>query len=214
MADGVPMSSTSTSERPRVPVEDRVGSLDRRAIPFAIAVVVFYLVTAVVLPWVNDALEWDDPVRAGERLTLTDTISFAPATGWQVEEGTRVGEPRLADEGVPATVVGRGVTFTVTTAAFDGTPAELLAQVEKYTSDAVDPTFQVTGDASTVSTLAGDTGVVQPYSSVQGDGVAAAFVVDGFGVEVLAYGPTQRMHAAADDVNDMIASIRTDGDEQ
>ena len=51
-----------------------------------------FLVATVLVPRVNDAIAWDDPVRAGEQLALTDTIAFTPATGWNVERGFRVGE--------------------------------------------------------------------------------------------------------------------------
>ncbi|MBY6678921.1 hypothetical protein HQ312_18115 [Rhodococcus sp. BP-316] len=49
---------------------------------------------------------------------------------------------------------------------------------------------------------------------MRSDGVIAAFVLGGTGVDITAYGPPTQMTAALDDVRAMIASIRTvDGDD-
>ena len=66
----------------RVPVEHRFFGLDRRTLPFAIAALAVWLVWTVVLPWIDRRVPFDDPIRAGERVRLTDDVSFAPATGW------------------------------------------------------------------------------------------------------------------------------------
>ena len=63
------------------------------------------------------------------------------------------------------------------------------------------------GDPATVTTPAGDVGVIQGYSSVRGDGLVAAFVIDGTGSKVTAYGPPAQMTSAADDLDDMLTSI-------
>ena len=61
------------------------------------------------------------------------------------------------------------------------------------------------------STADDDVGVLEAYSSVNGDGLVAAFVIDGTGLEITVYGPPAQMRAAADDVDAMIASITSDG---
>jgi hypothetical protein len=172
-------------------------------------VLAVFLVFTVVVPRINAAIDWDDPVRAGQQLALTDTIAFTPTTGWNVETGYRVGEGGSAVRSGRATVFSDGVTLDVVPGPFDGTPAELLTQVQKVTSSTGDPTFRVDGDPATVTTRSGDVGVVQGYSSVRGDGLVAAFVIDGTGLEVTAYGPPAQMRAAADDLDDMITSIGT-----
>jgi hypothetical protein len=106
-------------------------------------------------------------------------------------------------------VISDGVTFEVVPDEFDGTPPQLLEQVQKVTSSTGDPTFRVDGDPVTVTTRSGEVGVIQTYSSVRGDGVVAAFVIDGTGIAVTAYGPTAQMQAAAADIDDMVASIGT-----
>lgn len=201
--------SSSTTPTGRVPVEHRLLGLDKRSFPPALFVVAVFLVATVLVPRVNDAIAWDDPVRAGEQLALTDTIAFTPATGWNVERGFRVGEGGSAVTSGEATVAGDGVTFDIVPDTFDGTPAELLDQIEKVTSRTGDPTFQVDGDPATITTPAGDVGVIQTYSSVNGDGLVAAFVIGDTGLEITVYGPPAQMTAAADDIHDMIASIRS-----
>ncbi|SNS95373.1 hypothetical protein [Rhodococcoides kyotonense] len=196
----------SAQHRERVPAEHRVLGLDRRTLPPALFVIAVFFVFTVIVPRVDAAIRWDDPVIAGEQLALTDTIVVTPTSGWDVETGFRVGEDQKAGE---ATIAGDGVTFHVTPDSFDGTPTELLDQTEKVTSRTTDPTFRVDGDRTTLTTTSGETGVVQPYSSVRSDGIVAAFVIDGTGLKVTAYGGPTQMSAAADDIRDMILSIQT-----
>ncbi|WP_143544513.1 MULTISPECIES: hypothetical protein [unclassified Rhodococcus (in: high G+C Gram-positive bacteria)] len=194
-------------QRHRVPAEHRVLGLDRRTFPPALFVVAIFVVLTVILPRVDAAIGWDDPVLAGEQLALTDSIVFTPTTGWDVEAGFRVDdESRRSGD---ATVAGKGVTFQVSSDTFEGTPDELLDQVEKVTSRTDDPTFRVDGDRTTLTTTSGESGVAQPYSSVTGDGVVAAFVIAGRGLKITAYGPPAQMTAAVDNIQTMIASIRT-----
>lgn len=194
-------------QRHRVPAEHRVLGLDRRTWPPALFVVAVFIVLTVVMPRINAAIDWDDPVLAGEQLALTDSIVFTPVAGWDIEAGYRVNDDgrRSGD----ATVAGEGVTFQVSSDSFEGTPDQLLDQVEKVTSRTSDPTFRVEGNRTTLTTATGETGVAQPYSSVTGDGVVAAFVVAGTGLKVTAYGPPAQMTAAVDNIQTMIASIRT-----
>ena len=207
------MSFTSGSAgRERVPVEHRLLGLDRRSFPYALFVVAVFLIATVLIPRIDDAVGWDDPVRAGEQLALTDTIAFTPTTGWNVESGHRVGRGGSAVKSGEATVVGEGVTLSVVPDDFDGTPAELLDQIAKVTSSTGDPTFRVAGDPATITLPAGGVGVIRTYSSVNGDGLIAAFVIDGTGLKITAYGPPAQMRAAAGDVAATIASIHTTAD--
>lgn len=197
----------TAKHRERVPAEHRVLGLDRRTLPPALFVVAVFIVLTIVVPRVNASIGWNDPVLAGEQLALTDTIAFTPTAGWDVETGFRVGrdDPRSGD----ATISGEGVTFEVSSDSFDGTPEQLVDQVAKVTSRTSDPSFRADGNRSTLTTTTGQVGVVQPYSSLRGDGVIAAFVIDGTGVKVTSYGPPNQMSAAADNIRDMIASIKT-----
>ena len=197
------------AHRKRVPAEHRVLGIDRRTLPPALFVIGVFLLLTVVVPRIDASIDWDDPIRAGEQLALTDTIAFTPATGWDIETGFRVGQGESGRKAGDATIAGDGITFQVSPDSFDGTPDQLLDQVEKVTSRTTDPTFRVEGNRSTLTTTTGQTGVVQPYSSLDVDGLVAAFVLDGTGLKITAYGPPTQMTAAAENIRAMIASIHT-----
>lgn len=193
---------------PRVPVEHRMFGMDKRTFPIGLFVIAVFLVSTVVIPRIDSAISWDDPVKAGERLSLTSTLAFTPTTGWNVEHGFRVGAGGVGVSSGEATVTSDGVTVSVVPDSFDGTPAELLRQIDKVTSaTGNDPTFKVDGDPTTITTATGEHGVLQTYSSVDGDGIIAAFVIGGTGIKVTAFGPPTQMSAAADDLRAMITSI-------
>lgn len=207
---GGPMpSSTVRATPPGIPPEHRLLGMDRRTFPLALFVVAIFLASTVLIPQVDAAIEWDDPVAAGDQIALSETITFVPTTGWNVEEGFRVGQGSASSDGGAAVLAGEGITFSIVPGSFEGTPSELLEQVEKVTSRTRDPTFQASGSSTTITTTAGDAGVLQPYSSIKGDGIIAAFVIDDTGLKVTAYGPPTQMRSAAPDVRAMIASIRS-----
>ncbi|MCZ4498546.1 MAG: hypothetical protein JWQ74_1099 [Marmoricola sp.] len=202
------MAVTEDVTTRRVPVEHRLLGLDKRSFPYALFAVAVFLVATVLIPRIDDALDWDDPVQAGEQLALTDTLAFVPTTGWNVVRGVRLEGAGIIGSG-PAAVTSDGVTLTILTGEFDGTPQALVTQIEKVTRSTDDPSFTISADTRTLTTDAGDVGVVQTYSSLTGDGLVAAFVIDGTGVRVTAYGPPAQLHAAAEEIDAMIASIRT-----
>ncbi|MBE2314596.1 hypothetical protein DVA67_001310 [Solirubrobacter sp. CPCC 204708] len=69
-------------------------------------------------------MAWDDTIRAGERIQVTDTVTFAPAEGWGLVRGFRTmdvtagGERSLHE----SAVINDGVTFFVQTRDWTGTP--------------------------------------------------------------------------------------------
>ncbi|AMY54926.1 hypothetical protein HQO44_20930 [Rhodococcus fascians] len=196
----------------RVPAEHRMLGLDRRTLTPALFVIVVFVVLTIVVPRIDSALTWNDPTQAGERLALTDTIEFTPVAGWDVETGFRVDPAESVQKSGDVILAGDGITFEISPDSFEGTPTDLLDQTAKVTSRTGDPSFQVEGDRTTLTTVSGETGVLAPYSSIQGDGLAAAFVIDGTGLKITAYGPPTQMTAAAEDIREMITSIRdTDG---
>lgn len=207
------MSLQLQQHRPRVPVEHRFLGLDKRSFPVAFFVIAVFLLATVAIPLVDKAIDWDDPVRAGDELALSSTITFTPTTGWQVESGFRAPASGAADRSGPAAVTSGGVTVALTPDAFDGTPSALLKQVQKVTSATDDPTFRIDDEPTTLTTTSGETGVLQTYSSVRGDGLIAAFVIGDEGIEVTAYGPPAAMRTAAHDIRAMVLSIRTTGTE-
>lgn len=207
------MTLTQPSKhRARVPAEHRVLGLDIRSLPPALFVIAVFVVLTIVVPRIDSSLAWDDPTEAGEQLALTDAIEFTPTAGWDVESGFRVDPGESVQKSGDVILAGDGVTFQISSDSFDGTPSQLLDQTAKVTSRTSDPSFQVEGDRTNLTTVTGEPGVLAPYSSIRGDGLAAAFVIDGTGLQITAYGPPAQMTAAAEDIRDMITSIRsTDG---
>ena len=205
------------SEAPpgRVPVEHRLLGLDRRTIPFALVALAVWLLWAVVVPRLDAAVGFDREVRAGERVALGDTSSFAPAPGWGLRgallttDRTRSGV-RSADE---FTVVKDNVVLTVKVGAWDGTPRSLLDQITRIstTLDDGEDGFTLSTRPTTLQTSAGATGVVEGYRSARNDGVIAAFVFDGEGVELQAVGPRDQMAHHDEEIEQMLRSVRDDG---
>lgn len=202
------MAQTS-SRSERVPAEQRVLGMDRRTFPGAFFVLAVFLLFAVVVPRIDAGIPWTDPVITGDEFALTESIVFTPATGWNVAAGHRLTEDGSVSQSGDATLTSAGLELDVTTGAFDGTPQELLAQIDKVTEATVDPAFRVDGTPSTVRTDTGETGALQQYTSVTENGVIAAFVIDGTGVKVTAHGSPAQMQAATQQISDMISSIRT-----
>lgn len=207
-------TTTTTTDQPgnqRVPADQRILGLDKRSFPYAGFVIAVFLIATWLIPQINDAVSWDDPVQAGEQLALGPDLAFTPIAGWNVERGFRVGEPGAETPSGGVTLVSDGVTFDVAYDQFDGKAAALLKQISKVTRATQDDTFTVDGKPGTITTRSGNAGVIQAYSSVNGDGVIAAFVIDGTGVKVTAYGPPAQMITATTDIATMLASIHQTG---
>jgi hypothetical protein len=193
--------------RERVPAEHRVLGLDRRSFGPALFVIAVFVLAALVIPGINSASGYDDPVVAGQRMALAENVVFTPAVGWEVEEGHRVGADGTINGVGEVELTGDGVTFVITPGTFTGSPSALLKQVTTVRNSTSDPSFQAAGSAVTVTTDSGETGVAQAYRSINGDGVLAAFVIGGTGLKITAYGQTSQMVAASAVLTAMVASI-------
>jgi hypothetical protein len=166
-----------------VPVEQRWLGLDRRTIPLAAVVLGLMLLFMAVIPAINDAIGWDDETEAGDVLDLGAGVTFVPPAGWELTKGIRVDdEPSTGVSGDgAASISDGGVAVTVERSGFDGTPAELLDQVNllRTASDA-DPnrSFKLTGPRKTFTTASGITGVSEAYTSANGEGRIIALTLD------------------------------------
>ena len=112
----------------RVPVEHRFFGLDRRTIPFAAAAAAVWLLWAIVLPQIDERVAWDDPIRAGERIQVTDDVTFAPAEGWGLLSGLRTTDVTSSGQrsAPQVALTNNGISFFVQRGAWDGTPRALL----------------------------------------------------------------------------------------
>jgi len=176
-----PGAGPSTGDH--VPVEHRWLGLDRRTIPLALVVLGLMLVFMVVIPVINDyAVDWDDETAAGDVLDLGNGVTVVPPTGWDLTSGIRVdGEPVSGISGDGSASIGsNGVFIDVTRANFDGTPDELLDQVNRLrtkSNASGNQAFKVTGPRTTVTTAAGLTGVSEAYTSASGEGRVLALTL-------------------------------------
>jgi len=196
-----------------VPADQRLFGLDRRTIAPTLAVFALAFVMSVVLPLVNAAVPYRDVVKAGDVIELQGDVTFVPEAGWGITSGVRAGHAPLSGAyPETATVVNKGVTFTVRTAIFRGDANDLLDQIEK-TSDALNRGrgVHVTGEHTAIVTDQGKQGATARITGPQRDGVIAAFVFDHHGVEAEATGRSEGGTEPTSAVLRMIRSINHGG---
>jgi hypothetical protein len=196
-----------------VPVEHRVLGIDKRTIAPSLAVLALVVFMAVILPWINDSVAYDDPIVAGDVIDLAGgKLTFVPAEGWNRTKGLLVAEQATASVGSVSRVVLEDASVTMTTGKFDGTPDELLDQINKLNEDLQDPRgLGASGPRQTVTTATGLTGVVETFTGLDQKGVAGAFVVDvdgtSVGVQVVVRGSVETMSDHVDEITRMLDSL-------
>ncbi|EME19382.1 hypothetical protein [Rhodococcus triatomae] len=197
-----------------VPANRRWFGLDKATILPAAVVAALAIVMAVILPAINDSIGYDDKVVDGDVMELAGGVTFVPAVGWGITSGVRdsVGRPAT---GYPATAVVEDgdVGLSVRTGPFTGDADALLDQI-KDTNDALGSDFEITGDPAAIRTADGTEGVIARFSNPQIDGVIAAFVVDGTGIQVIGTAPLDYDESDVEELASMITSInvRTEGE--
>ncbi|RMI13814.1 hypothetical protein EBM89_02970 [Cellulomonas triticagri] len=192
----------------RVPVEHRWLGMDRRSIPYALVALGVIALWAWVAPWVAAQVAWDDPIRAGEAIQVTDGTTLTAAPGWGVVSGLRTtDDTRSGQESAQQTVLVKdGVVFSILQGPFTEEPDRLLAQAERITG-AGSSGFHVSGDERAVTTASGLRGVEQDFTSASSTGTVTAFVVDGTGIEIQVVGAPAQVTALTGEVDAMIASL-------
>mgnify|MGYP003382141407 CR=1 FL=1 len=129
-------SSPAGPPRPgpdRVPIDERVGGLDRRSFWPGIVMLVVWAIWAHAMPWIDNQISLDDPIVAGDVINLSQgELTFVPAVGWNLDSGLRVSDG--ADRvGVPSSsaVSSDLVSYSVAVGPWEGTPDELLDRMLK-----------------------------------------------------------------------------------
>lgn len=195
-----------------IPADQRTFGLDRRTIVPALVVLVIAALISFLPGVVDGQVDYDDPVRSGDVIELAKGVAFTPAVGWDITDGVRKGDP-LAGGSYPtsAGLSHAGVTFTMQTADFTGTPAELLDRI-RDTREAYGIKSPIVEDQTVaITTRDGHRGVMASYDGPDIDGVIAAFVGDGVGVQVAVVSPTTHDKQSTVDVAQMIESITIEG---
>lgn len=196
-----------------VPVERRWVGLDRRTIAPALVVLGLAIVMSVVPYSIDQAVSYKEEVAAGDEMqldsTLGSSVRFVPTPGWGIADGLRVGNPRAGGTyPSSAEVVNGDVGLFVKVAPFDGDAEALLQQIRETTDALNDEAgFHVVGDPVPFQTATGDVGVIANYQATGSEGLLAALVYDGAGVEIVATGPQDTPAATVEDIARMIASV-------
>jgi hypothetical protein len=195
-----------------VPVERRWLGIDKRTIAPALIALILAIVVRGVLPAIDDAVDYDRQIQAGDVIDLGAGVTFVPPVGWGFPDGILVSDQSVGGTEEAAHLGAKlengAITVSVTTGPFDGTPEQLLQNILKLneTYKSIDNSKTST-DSSTLTTSSGITGVGQGYAGVNVEGVLAAFVVDGIGIEFVVQATSETLLANAETISDMIDSL-------
>ncbi|MXP20067.1 hypothetical protein GIY30_01620 [Gordonia sp. HNM0687] len=182
--------------------------MDSRTLVPGFVVLAIALILSFVPAMINASVDYDDPVVAGDVMAVGDRVTFTPTVGWNITGGLRESQPLPGGEYPPvATVADSGIVLQIRTAPFDGTPEELLDQIRDNNADLGDLAPDIGQKAASITTTDGHRGVIADYQVPTGEGVVAAFVDDGLGVEVVAAVPPEYERESAEDIARMIQSI-------
>jgi hypothetical protein len=209
---GVEVADPARFERWRsgwVPVDRRFLGLDRRSLVPAGLVAVLFVVAVWLLPALDDAVTVDDPIRAGDVVQVAN-VEFTPVVGGDLRTGLRQGQAG-AGGSYPGTAVVAydGGQFEVIADSYSGTPAQLLAQIESNNARYRNGSgFKATSQPATIANSAGDRGVAARFQGSNGQGLLAAFVFGGAGVEIVAVGAQSVDGSVPPQVTAMIQSVQ------
>ncbi|MGY0231132.1 hypothetical protein [Longispora urticae] len=150
------------------------------------------------LPAINRALPADRPLPAGQELAIGQGVAITPPVGARVDV-TRT----LPNRGVLALVL-HGLDFRAevkaTTSDLDELANRLRTRVQNQRG------VQVTGDLREVRTDAGVRGLRGTFSSTGRDGIYAAYVANGVGVQITVSGTA--LAEQVDAVEQSLAGLR------
>lgn len=209
---GLYVSDPARFERWRsgwVPVDRRFLGLDKRTLLPAGVVALLFVVAVWALPAIDDAVKVDNPIRAGDVVQVAN-VQFVPAAGGDLVTGLRQGQAGVSGSYPGTAVVSYdGIQFEVIVDDYAGSPAQLLAQIENNNARYRNGSgFKATSDPVTIENSAGDRGAAARFQGSTGQGLIAAFVFAGTGVEIVAVGPKSVDDAVPQQVTAMIQSVR------
>ena len=226
IAGSVPLPAPSGSEpvqRPpedRVPADQRVAGLDRRTIwPGAVLLIVWAL-WAHVMPWINDQIEVDNPIIAGDVINLGfGDVTFVPAVGWQLESGVLLTDGNEDAASVPssARLSSDVVSYTASSGNWDGTAEELVDQMIDVNENLDLLLAKDEQGSSAITNADGVPGEIVYIAGVDQAALIAAFVFepvdDGsggttapIGVEIEVVGTPEKLEDLVEEIATMIDS--------
>lgn len=204
------MSTTSTlhGRHRRVPVEHRTFGIDRRTLPWAVVAAAVWALWVLVGPAVNAAIPWRDETRPGDVLRAAADVTVVPPVGWGLQSGIRTSDRSNVGAAAPPPVIltNGGVQVVLRSTPWTGTATDLQAGATRI-DDAQGPGTVDAGAPATFTTDDGVPGVVESASSARTEGLIAAVVLDGTGVEAEVAGPPEQVRDVAGPVRRMLESI-------
>ena len=202
----------------------RFLGIDRRTIAPALLVLALALLMSVVLPAIDAGTPYHHAVRAGDVAEVAGGITLVPASGWSLADGALAGRTRSpVGDTAQTELVDGSVDFFVQAAPFAGTPAALLARINRIDADLhrARGRAAATSHHYTVTTRQGVGGVAEDFVGLARQGSVVAFVFRSRGpstgptgqpvregVEIVVSGPSGSLDRRRDVVVRMIRSIR------
>lgn len=194
----------------RPPVDQRILGLDRRTFGLPLIAAAVAVLWLVVMPQINNAIHYDDPVTAGDALIVGAGTSMSPPVGWSIQSGIRAGGgSRAPGAGSAVTsVAGDGVTVTTQAGPFAGDAKALVNQVFDVDKKiAADKGFTAAKGGPSTVTLDGHNGVVRQYKSLTGEGAVLGFVKAGKALEIVISGDPGSLQRNSGKLGRMLASV-------
>lgn len=195
-----------------VPVERRWFGLDRRTIVPAVVSVLLVIVLTSVMPAIDRGIKYDRETKAGDVINLGSGVTVVPPPGWGFPDGLLTTDALTSGAEdvthLSATIENGAMTVTVTTGPFTGSASELLDNINRV-NDAYKKidNSKAKGEVGTITTSSGIAGVGQAFAGINVEGMIAAFVIDGIGVEFVITGPPGTVVDNAETLAKMIDSL-------
>ena len=106
----------------------------------------------------------------------------------------------------------RGVTVSISTSSFDGTPAELIAQISQ-TRELLgrNQGLRIASTPAQIRSAEGDAGLLVRYRTTTSDSAVAGYVIDGTGVALFVSGPPNAAGTAPQQASTMLSSVARSG---
>ena len=174
-----------------VPADERVAGFDRRPIWPGVVLLIVWALWAHVMPWINDQIEIDNPIVAGDVINLGfGEVTFVPAVGWQLERGVLLTEGNEDAASIPAIALLSSdvVSYSAKSGPWEGTAEELADQMIDI-NDNLDNLLATDEQGRTPITNADDVdGTIVYIEGVDSSALVATFVFDSeptpIGVEI------------------------------
>jgi hypothetical protein len=204
----------------RVPADQRIAGFDRRTIWPGVVLLVVWALWAHVMPWINDQIDVDNPIVAGDIINLgSGEVTFVPAVGWDLVSGVLLTEGNEADASIPASAVllSDVVSYSAKSAPWDGTAEELVDQMIEVNENLDNLLSKDEQGRSAITNADGVPGEIVYINGVDQAALIAAFVfepvddstgasVTPIGVEIEIIGTPEKLEELVEEYASMIDS--------